>query len=168
MVQFGHELRLEREQRRVSLEAMCASTKLSVRQLLDVEAGNFSELPGGIFRKGFVRSYLRALQLDEPFWLERFESSYRASGLADASEPDWAGFAENVRNNRLSGRSSGNSRKWLGVFAMVLLVGLAAVCVWKFVLLPKIHHGQPADTSQSQPTQAQPQATSLALDDRQM
>ena len=67
MVQFGQELRLEREQRRVSLEAMCASTKLSVRQLLDVEAGNFRELPGGIFRKGFVRSYLRALQLDEPF-----------------------------------------------------------------------------------------------------
>ncbi len=139
MVQFGHELRLEREQRRVSLEAMCASTKLSVRQLRDVEAGNFHELPGGIFRKGFVRSYLRALELDEPLWLERFESSYRASGLADGREPDWAGFAENVRNNRLAGKSSGNSRKWLGVLGMAVLVALLAACVWKFVLLPRVH-----------------------------
>lgn len=147
MVQFGHELRLEREQRRVSLEAMCASTKLSVRQLLDVEAGNFRELPGGIFRKGFVRSYLRALQLDEPFWLDRFESSYRASGLADSQEPDWASFAENVRNNRSAGKSSGNSRKWLGVLGMALLVILFAACVWKFVLLPKVHHGQHTELS---------------------
>ena len=144
MVQFGHELRLEREQRRVSLEAMCASTKLSVRQLLDVEAGNFRELPGGIFRKGFVRSYLRALQLDEPLWLERFESSYRASGLADSQEPDWAGFAENVRNNRLAGKSSGYNRKWIGVLGMIVLVALLAVCVWKFVLLPRMHPDQHA------------------------
>jgi cytoskeletal protein RodZ len=149
MVQFGHELRSEREQRRVSLEAMCASTKLSVRQLLDVEAGNFGELPGGIFRKGFVRSYLRALQLDEPAWLERFESSYRASGLADSQEPDWAGFAENVRNNRLAGKSSGYNGKWIGALGMLLLVGLLAIGVWKFVLLPKMHHEQHMDASQS-------------------
>ncbi|MBB5056474.1 cytoskeletal protein RodZ [Granulicella aggregans] len=148
MVQFGHELRLEREQRRVSLEAMCASTKLSVRQLLDVEAGNFGELPGGIFRKGFVRSYLRALQLDEPFWLERFESSYRASGLAESQEPDWVGFAENVRNNRLAGKSSGIGRKWLGVLGMAVLVALLAACVWKFVLLPRMHTDQHAGLSQ--------------------
>lgn len=150
MVQFGHELRLEREQRRVSLESMCASTKLSVRQLLDVEAGNFSQLPGGIFRKGFVRSYLRALQLDEPVWIERFESSYRASGLA-AQEPDWADFAENVRNNRLAGKSSGNARKWLGVLGMAILVALIAICVWKFVLLPKLGPSRPPELSQAVP-----------------
>ncbi len=160
MVQFGQELRLEREQRRVSLEAMCASTKLSVRQLLDVEAGNFSELPGGIFRKGFVRSYLRALQLDEPVWLERFETSYRASGLADNQEPDWAGFAENVRNNRLAGKSSGYSRKWLGVLGMIVLVALLAVCVWKFVLLPRMHPDQHANLSQ--PVSASPLLVAVA------
>ena len=146
MVQFGDELRLEREQRGVSLETMCASTKLSVRQLLDVEAGNFRELPGGIFRKGFVRSYLRALDLDEPLWLERFEASYRASGFADASETDWTSFAENVRNNRLGGKASSFDRKWLGVLGMALLLFLLAVCVWKFVLAPKL--AQHADSGQ--------------------
>jgi len=143
MVQFGVQLRQEREHRGVSLEQMCASTKLSLRQLLDVEAGNFRELPGGIFRKGFVRSYLNALGLDEPLWLERFEASYRASGLAEASEVEWADFAENVHNNRIGGRRSGTGKKWLGVLAMTLLLLLLSLCVWKFVIIPKLpQHGQ--------------------------
>ena len=137
MVQFGDELRLEREQRGVSLEAMCASTKLSIRQLSDVEAGNFRELPGGVFRKGFVRSYLRALDLDEPFWLERFEESYRASGL-DVTEADWASFAENVKNNRLGDRRPNSRLRWMGVLGMALLLALLSIGVWKYVLVPKM------------------------------
>ena len=138
MAQFGVQLRQEREHRGVSLETMCAFTKLSLRQLLDVEAGNFRELPGGIFRKGFVRSYLKALDLDEPLWLERFEASYRASGLADAAETEWADFAENVRNNRLGGKDSGTRNRWLGVLAMTILLLLLSLCVWKFVIVPKL------------------------------
>jgi cytoskeleton protein RodZ len=138
MVQFGVQLRQEREHRGVSLEAMCASTKLSIRQLLDVEAGNFHELPGGIFRKGFVRSYVKALDLDEPLWLERFEASYRASGLASSSEIEWVDFAENVRNNRLGGKGSGTRNRWLGVLAMTVLLLLLSFCVWKFVIVPKL------------------------------
>ena len=152
MVQFGIQLRQEREHRGVSLESMCASTKLSLRQLLDVEAGNFRELPGGIFRKGFVRSYLNALGLDEPLWLERFEASYRASGLADSSDTAWTDFAENVRNNRIGGKRSGTGKKWLGVLAMSLLLLLLSLCVWKFVIVPKLpQHGQmsPAPSMQS-------------------
>ena len=151
MVQFGDELRLEREQRGVSLEAMCASTKLSIRQLLDVEAGNFAELPGGIFRKGFVRSYVRALDLDEPTWLERFEISYRASGLAGASEVDWASFAENVKNNRLGNQRSSNRLKWFGVVGMAVLLALLSVAVWKFVLVPRMDHMLSPLTSATQP-----------------
>jgi len=143
MVQFGIELRQEREHRGVSLEAMCASTKLSQRQLLDVEAGNFRELPGGIFRKGFVRSYLNALGLDEPLWLERFEASYRASGLAESSETEWADFAVSVRNNRNAGKGQPTGKKWLGVLAMTVLLVLLSLCVWKFVIVPKLpQHGE--------------------------
>ena len=57
------------------------------------------------------------------------------------------GFAENVRNNRLAGKSSRYNKKWIGVLGMVLLVGLLATCVWEFVLLPKIHRSQRADVS---------------------
>ena len=144
MVQFGVDLRQEREHRGVTLETMCASTKLSIRQLHDVEAGNFRELPGGIFRKGFVRSYLKALGLDEPLWLERYEASYRDSGLASATDTEWVDFAENVRNNRLGTKSSGTRNRWLGVLAMAIALLVLSLCVWNFVVLPKLSHAESA------------------------
>ena len=58
MERFCDELRWEREQRKVSIEAICEETKISARHLLALEAGEYSELPGGVFRKGILRSYL--------------------------------------------------------------------------------------------------------------
>jgi cytoskeletal protein RodZ len=138
MGQFGSELRLERERRGISLETMCALTKLSPRQLLDLEAENYAQLPGGVFRKGFVRSYLGALGLEESTWLERFEASYRASGLASAEEIDWVSFAENVRNGRAGGQTASSRGKWLGVAAMLTVLTELGWCVWQFVVHPRL------------------------------
>jgi cytoskeleton protein RodZ len=139
MGQFGSELRLERERRGISLETMCALTKLSLRQLLDLEAENYDQLPGGVFRKGFVRSYLGAIGLDESSWIERFEASYRASGLASADEIDWASFAENVRNGRAPGQNSGARGRWLGVAAMFLLLLVLGWFLWQFLVHPRLN-----------------------------
>jgi cytoskeletal protein RodZ len=160
MVQFGDELRLEREHRGVSLETMHAHTKLSLRHLRDVEAGNFCQLPGGIFRKGFVRSYLRALGLDEPVWLERFEASYRASGLAGPEDADWASFAENVRNNRRGGRGSSTRLKWIGVLAMTVLLVVLGIFVWKRIIEPKLpQRGEPGTSLSLGPHGPSPTST---------
>jgi cytoskeleton protein RodZ len=138
MGQFGSELRLERERRGISLETMCALTKLSARQLLDLEAENYAQLPGGVFRKGFVRSYLGAIGLDGPDWIARFEASYRASGLASSEEINWVSFAENVRNGRTGGGSNGFRVRWLGVVAMLTVLTVLGWCVWQFVVHPRL------------------------------
>jgi len=136
MTHFGDQLRLERERRGVSLETMCARTKLSLRQVLDLEAENYGNLPGGIFRKGFVKSYIGVLGLEEQTWLERFEASYRSSGFGEP-EADWAGFAENVRNNRLKDQGSRQSGRWLGVLAMLVVLAAVGWCVWHFMVQPR-------------------------------
>jgi cytoskeletal protein RodZ len=139
MGQFGSELRLERERRGVSLETMCALTKLSLRQLLDLEAENYDQLPGGVFRKGFVRSYLGAIGLDEPQWLERFEASYKASGMASSDEIDWHSFAENVRNGRVA-RQQGQTRgRWLALVGVLVVLSVAGWALWHFVVHPRLH-----------------------------
>jgi cytoskeleton protein RodZ len=148
MGQFGSELRLERERRGISLETMCALTKLSPRQLRDLEAENYAQLPGGVFRKGFVRSYLGAIGLDESTWLERFESSYRASGLAGTDEIDWAGFAENVRNGRVASQGAGSRGRWLGVAAMLTVLTVLGWCVWQFVVHPRLRRSGLEPTQQ--------------------
>lgn len=62
---FGEKLRRERDKRRVSLEQISRSTKIGTRLLKALEEGQFELLPGGIFNKGFVRSYARFLGLNE-------------------------------------------------------------------------------------------------------
>jgi cytoskeleton protein RodZ len=133
MARFCDELRGERERRKVSLESICEETKVSSRHLHALEAGEYSQLPGGVFRKGIVRSYLGALGLDEATWLERFEASLRDSGTVSADGNDWIEFAENVRRNRIATQPATGLR-WMGVGMMLASLMALGWGVWKFAL----------------------------------
>lgn len=132
MERFGDELRRERMRRKVSMESISEETKISVRHLEALEAGEYDSLPGGVFRKGIVRSYLAAVGLEETSWIERFEASLRESG-SDSQNADWTEFAENVRRNRSGGEQKTNMR-WMGVGSMVTMLGVLGWAVWKFAL----------------------------------
>ncbi len=133
MERFCDELRWERERRKVSIETICEVTKVSSRHVLALEAGEYAQLPGGVFRKGIVRSYLKVLELDEVPWIERFEASLRESGTAASNDEDWVEFAENVRRNR--GRMDNGTRlRWMGVAMMVVTLMVLGWAVWKFAL----------------------------------
>lgn len=49
----------------ISLSAIAASTKLSVRQLEAIESGDFSRLPGGIYNTNYIKQYAKAIEFDE-------------------------------------------------------------------------------------------------------
>ena len=138
---FGEELRRAREERGVSVEAICDATKVSARYIRALEAGALGELPGGVFRRGFVRSYLGALGLEEGVWMRRFEESCRASGVSEAAEGEWATFAENVKNSRIVPRRRMGLR-WVWVGGMLAALALAGWCGWRLAthrgLLPAI------------------------------
>jgi len=65
VAKFGEKLRRERESRRITLDQIAEATKISSRNLRALEEENFAILPGGIFNKGFVRSYARFLGINE-------------------------------------------------------------------------------------------------------
>ena len=65
MESFGARLKREREQRKITLDDISSSTKIGTRFLVAIEEEHFDQLPGGIFNKGFVRSYARYLGIDE-------------------------------------------------------------------------------------------------------
>jgi cytoskeletal protein RodZ len=64
-----------RQQRGISLETIATSTKLSVRQLEAIEAGDFSRLPGGIYNTNYIRQYARAIDFDEADLLAFYRNS---------------------------------------------------------------------------------------------
>jgi cytoskeleton protein RodZ len=133
MERFCDELRWERERRQVSIETICEETKVSSRHLHALEAGDYEELPGGVFRKGIVRSYLSALGLEETSWIERFEASLRESGTTGGEEVDWSEFAENVRRSRVGSESTMGLR-WMGVGLMLGALMALGWGVWRFAL----------------------------------
>ena len=65
MAGFGEKLRRERELRGISLDQIATATKISTRMLKALEDEKFDLLPGGIFNKGFIRSYAKFLGIDE-------------------------------------------------------------------------------------------------------
>lgn len=61
---FGPRLRRERERRGISLEQIATRTNVSVELWMALERNDFSQWPGGLFARAFVRDYANALGLD--------------------------------------------------------------------------------------------------------
>ena len=60
----GARLRAAREVKRLSVHAIATTTKISVGALNALEEDDVARLPGGIFSRGFVRSYAAAVGLN--------------------------------------------------------------------------------------------------------
>lgn len=75
MATFGENLRREREMRGVTLEEIAESTKISTRLLRALEQEQFSELPGGVFTRSFIRAYTGYLGLDAEHVLAEYRQA---------------------------------------------------------------------------------------------
>ena len=145
MPSFGEKLRLEREKRKISLEQISSSTKIGTRMLQALEEDKFSQLPGGIFNKGFVRAYARVVGLDEDQTIADYlqasgdaprpelvtrDGAAQDTGSRDVTARDTARDEEH-RISRLEAISDEPSRPlpW-GMFAVVLLVIALGLSLW--------------------------------------
>ncbi len=90
-------LRASRERKGVSLDEIAASTKISRALLKGLEENNLSRWPSGLYRRSYLRDYLRALDLpQEPFltdFLRLFPGDESPSRLFLAVEPPSNGVA---------------------------------------------------------------------------
>ena len=116
----GERLREARERQKVSLHAIAEKTNISVRFLDAIEKNQFDKLPGGIFTRGFIRSYAAQVGLDPDATVAQFladEPSQRDDDI-DEARPRTQGDGPAIGTRLLAG---------LGV----LVVALAIVYVLK-------------------------------------
>jgi cytoskeleton protein RodZ len=73
---FGTRLRAARERRGISLRQIANATKISVSVLEALERNDISRLPGGIFGRGFVRSYAVEVGLDPEATIQDFIATF--------------------------------------------------------------------------------------------
>jgi cytoskeleton protein RodZ len=143
---FGEKLKREREKRAVTLEQISVSTKIGTRMLQALEEDKFSQLPGGIFNKGFVRAYARCVGMDEDQAVaEYLEASGDAPARIEAA-------AELERSSpEPAGDRSSRDLPW-GLFAAVLLLVALVLSIWSY---RKREHRAPSGTTNSTPQSLQ-------------
>jgi cytoskeletal protein RodZ len=62
---LGEKLRQAREERGISISEVAEQTRISAIYLESIENDDYKTLPGGIFNKGFVKSYAKFIGFDE-------------------------------------------------------------------------------------------------------
>lgn len=71
---LGEKLRLAREERGISLSEVAEQTRISPHYLQAIENDDYRTLPGGIFNKGFIKSFAKFVGVDETEALSDYTS----------------------------------------------------------------------------------------------
>ncbi len=68
-----HKLAEIREGRNIGLAQIAAETKIGLAKLQAIEAGDYQQLPGGIYNISYIRQYARFVGLDEEALLAEYQ-----------------------------------------------------------------------------------------------
>ena len=80
---FGRRLRDQRERAQITLGTIAAATKIKRSLLEELESGDLSTWPGGIFRRAFVRAYTTAIGLSPESVILEFAQVFPETGASD-------------------------------------------------------------------------------------
>lgn len=181
MPSFGQKLKLEREQRKISLEDISVSTKIGIRMLRALEEDNFEQLPGGIFNKGFVRAYARVLGLDEEQTVADYMQASGGAVIASVGEletdvaktdpsktagkfhrhDDHAhgdGEEKDSRSIEAAEARRGQQLPW-GIFAGLLLITALTLSLWSRYERQSARRSTSANSSASESSPPAPQSS---------
>jgi cytoskeletal protein RodZ len=118
---FGERLRDARERRGVSLRQIANATKISVGVLEALERNDISRLPGGIFGRGFVRSYAIEVGLDPEATIQDFIAQFPNDSVT-AGHPTSGQVEDNVAVE--SDRQTAGTFLWLLAISVPVAAGL--------------------------------------------
>jgi transcriptional regulator with XRE-family HTH domain len=143
---LGEKLRRAREERGISISEVAEQTRISPLYLKSIEADDYKPLPGGIFNKGFVRSYARYIGFDESEALADYAELMATNDVS----PD---IDQHVHHSEVW--TDDNSMRSMGptiIFADVILSLLAggSVLLVKFLSGPSEPHTAMANANTSQ------------------
>lgn len=84
---LGQKLRQAREERGISISEVAEQTRISPHYLESIENDDYKTLPGGIFNKGFLKSFAKYVGLDENEVLQDYASMTMTTEGQDSDDP---------------------------------------------------------------------------------
>ena len=123
---FGKLLVDARASRGKTLQQVSASTKIPVSKLRAIERDEIENLPGGIFTRGFVRSYAEAVGLDPQETLAQFEARFPEESSVASLHATIEGRANEEFVKR---QKTAKGLIWFALLLIPLVVWLVSVVV---------------------------------------
>jgi len=121
MEPLGEYLKQARKKKRLSLEKVASQTRIQEHHLQALESEDFGNLPAKVFAKGFVRSYAKALGLDEEEALQCFLET--SGNFYDRSQPEQPQPHVQVKLEA----APRQSMNWKLVFGLIVIIAAGAV-----------------------------------------
>ena len=118
----GETLRAAREGKDWSLSSVAKQLNLSERSLTQIEAGDFSQLPGHTFARGYVRAYAKLLGLDQNRLVQQFDQ-HTGTDATGSSVNSLGHIDQPVRLSRSMVR--------FFTFILTLVIGVGAFLWWQ-------------------------------------
>lgn len=150
----GERLKAAREQKKLSLEDIADQTRIPLRHLQNLEAGDWSNLPAPTYTIGFAKSYASAVGLDrteigEDLRAEMGGQRFESGGNAEVFEP-----ADPART----------MPRWLVLSAIGAIVLLVVIMTWlnNRSLEPDVAQEPAPEVAATAPTQNAPTAAQPA------
>lgn len=134
---LGEKLRQAREERDISISEVAEQTRISPLYLEAIENDDYSPLPGGIFNKGFIKSFAKYVGVDEDEALQDY-ARHLSQQTAGQPEPETKTYRPEV----LTDDRSNSSMLVTVVFAAIIL-GLMSWGVYELVKLYEDRQDQP-------------------------
>lgn len=125
----GERLRLAREKAGMTLEQVGAETRIPLRHLELIEAGDFSALPARTYATGFARSYAKAVGLDDRAVVDDVRAEL---GMSDRSDRGRVATFEPGDPARVPSRGLA-----LASFAALILLLIGGTMFYNRVMAPE-------------------------------
>jgi cytoskeletal protein RodZ len=117
MPEFGDRFKKARQSQGISLDQIAFETRIGIRFLQAIENEDFHLLPGGIFNRGFIRSYAERVGLDSDQMVGEYE---RISGHRDPLDLEMAS------DPALNPAQKGLFPIAIGILALAIIIFYAA------------------------------------------
>src|SRR6476661_1941075 len=147
---LGEKLRQAREERGISISEVAEQTRISPLYIKSIEEDDYKPLPGGIFNKGFLKSYARYVGYDENEALQEY--SQLVFGNEQSAEEEFKSYRPEVLTDDRSSASIVPTVIFAGIILALMTGGILFVVSYL--------KNQPASTPSS--TNVNSAATSVA------
>ena len=155
----GEELKSARARMGMSLSDLAAETRVPMRHLESIERSEFSALPGHTYTVGFVRSYARAVALDDIAIVNALRTELSSGGHQRYAAP--------LQNYEPADPARVPSKTLAWTAAAVAALVLAAYLIFKsYALVPTPAPPAPASVPTTAPEAAAPEPVATLTDDK--